>query len=58
MAFGASFDEDRAAIAATLNAVLDESLRSWVMNRKTIAGVYADVDNAIRLIYEYPPGRA
>jgi len=58
MAFGAPLDEDRAAIAATLNAVLDESLRSWVMNRKTIAGVYADVDNAIRLIYEYPPGRA
>jgi AcrR family transcriptional regulator len=57
MAFRASLDEDRAAIVATLNAVLDESLRSWVMNRKTIAGVYADVDNAIRLIYEYPPGR-
>jgi AcrR family transcriptional regulator len=58
MAFGTSLDADRAAIAATLNAVLDESLRSWVMNRTTIAGVYADVDNAIRLIYEYPPGRA
>jgi AcrR family transcriptional regulator len=54
-AFGGPFDADRAAILATLNAVLDESLRSWVMNRKTIDGVYADVDNAIRLIYEYPP---
>ena len=54
-AFGGHFDADRAAILATLNAVLDESLRSWVMNRKTIADVYADVDNAIRLIYEFPP---
>jgi hypothetical protein len=57
MAFGGPFDDDRAAILATLNAVLDESLRSWVMNRKAIAGVYADVDNAIRLIYEYCPER-
>jgi len=55
LAFGGDFDADRAAILATLNAVLDEALRSWVMNRKTIAGVYADVDNAIRLIYEFPP---
>jgi AcrR family transcriptional regulator len=55
MAFGGPFDADRAAILATLNAVLDESLRSWVMNRKAIADVYADVDNAIRLIYVYRP---
>jgi TetR/AcrR family transcriptional regulator, cholesterol catabolism regulator len=54
-AFGGDFDADRAAILATLYAVLDEGLRSWVMNRKTIAEVYADVDNAIRLIYEFPP---
>ena len=26
------------------------------MNRKAIADVYADVDNAIRLIYQYFPG--
>jgi AcrR family transcriptional regulator len=57
MAFGGPFDADRAAILATVNAVLDESLRSWVMNRKAIADVYADVDNAIRLIYEYCPER-
>ena len=57
MAFGGPFNADRAAILAILNAVLDESLRSWVMNRKAIADVYADVDNAIRLIYEYSPGR-
>jgi AcrR family transcriptional regulator len=57
MAFDGSLDPDRTAIVATLNAVLDEALRSWVMNRKTIADVYADVDNAIRLIYEFSPGR-
>jgi AcrR family transcriptional regulator len=51
------FDADRAAILATVNAVLDESLRSWVMNRRAIADVYADVDNAIRLIYQYCPER-
>jgi TetR/AcrR family transcriptional regulator, cholesterol catabolism regulator len=57
MAFGEVVDADRVAILATLYAVLDESLRSWVMNRKTIADVYLDVDNAIRLIYEFPPKR-
>jgi len=57
-AFDGPFDADRAAILATVNAVLDEALRSWVMNRKTIAEVYADVDNAIRLIYQYCPERA
>jgi AcrR family transcriptional regulator len=57
VAFGGPVDPDRAAILATLYAVLDESLRSWVMNRKAIAGVYADVNNAIRLIYDYCPGR-
>jgi AcrR family transcriptional regulator len=54
MAFDSALDSDRTAILATLNAVLGEALRSWVMNRKTIADVYADVDNAIRLIYEFP----
>jgi len=28
-------------------------LRTWVMNRATIQDVYANIDNAIRLIYEY-----
>lgn len=55
VAFGAPFDEDRRAIYATLTAVLDESLRSWVMNRATINDVYANIDNAIRLIYQYRP---
>ena len=54
-AFGGPFDPDREAIYATINAVLDESLRSWVMNRSTIQDVYANVDNAIRLIYEFSP---
>jgi TetR/AcrR family transcriptional regulator, cholesterol catabolism regulator len=53
MAFGGPFDEDHQAIFGTINAVLDESLRSWVMNRLTIQDVYANVDNTIRLIYEY-----
>jgi TetR/AcrR family transcriptional regulator, cholesterol catabolism regulator len=55
MAFDGPPDEDRAAIYGTLNAVLVESLRSWVMNRATIQDVYANVDNAIRLIYEFCP---
>jgi TetR/AcrR family transcriptional regulator, cholesterol catabolism regulator len=55
VAFGVPFDEDRRAIYSTLNAVLDESLRSWVMNRATINDVYANIDNAIRLIYQYRP---
>lgn len=53
MAFEGPFDEDHQAIFGTINAVLDESLRSWVMNRLTIQDVYANVDNTIRLIYEY-----
>ena len=55
VAFDGPFDSDRAAILATLYAVLDQGLRAWVMNRRTITDVYADVDNAIRLIYEYAP---
>jgi TetR/AcrR family transcriptional regulator, cholesterol catabolism regulator len=54
-AFAGPFDDDRKAIYSTLNAVLDESLRSWVMNRATIQDVYANIDNAIRLVYEYRP---
>lgn len=52
-AFTAPDDDDRQAIYATLNAVLDESLRTWVMNRATIQDVYDKVDDAIRLIYNY-----
>ena len=44
-------DDDRMAIYSTLNAVLDQSLRTWVMNRATIVDVYANIDNAIRLVY-------
>jgi AcrR family transcriptional regulator len=54
-AFAGPFDEDREAIYNTINSVLDVSLRSWVMNRMTIAGVYDNIDNAIRLIYEWGP---
>jgi TetR/AcrR family transcriptional regulator, cholesterol catabolism regulator len=57
LAFDGPVDADRAAILATLYAVLDGALRSWVMNRKTITDVYADVDSAIRLIYQFPPGQ-
>jgi len=55
-AFAGPFDDDHAAILGTVNAVLDGSLRSWVMNRLTIQDVYNNVDAAIRLIYEYCPG--
>ena len=54
-AFPGPFDDDHAAILGTVNAVLDGSLRSWVMNRQTIQDVYNNVDAAIRLIYEYCP---
>jgi TetR/AcrR family transcriptional regulator, cholesterol catabolism regulator len=54
-AFSGPFDGDRAAIHGVVNNVLDGSLRSWVMNRMTIQDVYANVDSAIRLIYEYCP---
>jgi AcrR family transcriptional regulator len=55
LAFTGPFDGDREAIYSMVNSVLDESLRSWVMNRATIQDVYRNVDNAIRLIYEYCP---
>jgi len=54
-AFAGPFDDDHAAILGTVNAVLDSSLRSWVMNRLTIQDVYNNVDAAVRLIYEYCP---
>jgi len=53
MALSGPFDTDHEAIFSTVNSVLDGSLRSWVMNRATIGDVYGNVDNAIRLIYEY-----
>ena len=55
IAFAGPFNDDRKAIYSTLYAVLDQSLRTWVMNRSTINDVYANIDNAIRLIYEYRP---
>ncbi|MBV9444336.1 MAG: TetR/AcrR family transcriptional regulator [Streptosporangiaceae bacterium] len=57
-AFTGPFDDDRHAIYNTVNSVLDTSLRSWVMNHLTISDVYENVDNAIRLIYEYQPSPA
>jgi AcrR family transcriptional regulator len=55
VAFGGEFDDDRTAIYYALNAVLITSLRSWVMNQATIADAYENIDNTIRLIYEYRP---
>jgi AcrR family transcriptional regulator len=54
-AFTGPVDEDREAVLRVVYAVLNESLRSWVMNRATIQEVYDHVDDAIRLIYEYRP---
>lgn len=48
-------DADHRAIFTTINSVLESSLRAWVRNRATIQDVYDNVDNAIRLIYEYTP---
>jgi AcrR family transcriptional regulator len=53
-AFDGPFDADHEAIYGTVNSVLDGSLRSWVMDRATIQDVYRNVDEAIRIIYEYP----
>jgi AcrR family transcriptional regulator len=55
VAFDGPFDADREAIFRTLQCVLDEELRSWVMGRQGIEDVYASVDKAIHLIYEYSP---
>ena len=46
-------DVDRRAIYRTISAVLDSSLRAWTMNHLTIRDVYEQVDDAIRLIYEF-----
>jgi AcrR family transcriptional regulator len=54
-AFDGPFDVDREAIYATVNAVLDQGLRSWVMGRSTITEVYEAVDDALRLIYTFTP---
>jgi TetR/AcrR family transcriptional regulator, cholesterol catabolism regulator len=53
-AFDGPFDADHEAIYGTVNAVLDQSLRSWVTNRATIDDVYRNIDDTIRLIYAYP----
>ena len=54
-AFTGPFDENRQAIYTTVNSVLDTSLRAWVMSHLTIQDVYDNVDNAIRLIYQFSP---
>jgi AcrR family transcriptional regulator len=56
--FEGELDADRRAIITTMAAVLDSALRNWVMERSGINEVYAVVEDAIRLIYEYPAGRA
>ncbi|WP_055482186.1 TetR/AcrR family transcriptional regulator [Sphaerimonospora mesophila] len=56
-AFGADVrdDADHRAIIATLSSVLGGGLRGWVMARTTIEKVYENIDNAIRLIYDFSP---
>ncbi len=54
-AFDGPFDDDRTAIFATVNAVLTQGLSGWSMKRLSIKDVYAQVDSAIRLIYEFCP---
>ena len=54
-AFDGPFDEDRVAIFRTINSVLTTGLINWSMKRQSIKDVYAQVDDTIRLIYEYCP---
>lgn len=53
--FDAPFNADRAAIFATVNAVLYGGLTGWAMQRLTIKDVRTEVDEALRLIYRYCP---
>jgi AcrR family transcriptional regulator len=48
---------DRAAIVNTVESVMMNYLQSWVTNRTAIENVYSAVDDAIRLIYDFPPKR-
>ncbi|WP_326638734.1 TetR family transcriptional regulator [Streptosporangium sp. NBC_01755] len=52
-----ALDEDHQAIFSVLTAVLNGELRAWIMGRRTIDNVYKAIDDAIRLIYEFPAGR-
>jgi hypothetical protein len=58
-AFSGPSDANHDAVFTTVNAVLGGSLRAWVMNRATAGDVYGNVnvnvDQAIRLIYQYCP---
>jgi TetR/AcrR family transcriptional regulator, cholesterol catabolism regulator len=45
---------DRDAIFATVECVLDKHLARWVVGRCSIEDAYEAVDEAIRLIYEFP----
>jgi AcrR family transcriptional regulator len=56
-AFEGELDADRRAVIRTMGAVLDGALRNWVMDRSGINEVYANVEDTIRLIYEYPAER-
>jgi TetR/AcrR family transcriptional regulator, cholesterol catabolism regulator len=47
-------DSDHVAIFTALSAVLETSLRSWVMGRAPIEQVYRNVHETLRLIYEFP----
>jgi AcrR family transcriptional regulator len=50
-------DADHQAILRTLTSVLDQGLRGWVMGRERIEDVYLGIDEAIRLIYQFPPAK-
>jgi TetR/AcrR family transcriptional regulator, cholesterol catabolism regulator len=52
-AFDGPFDEDHRAIFRTLNAVLNQGLRNWIMGRATIGDVNEAIDDALRLIYRF-----
>jgi AcrR family transcriptional regulator len=57
-AFEGELDADRRAVIKIMGAVLDGALRNWIMDRSGINEVYALIEDAIRLVYEYPANRA
>lgn len=51
---GESLDLDHTAIFTAVTAVLETSLRSWVMGRAPIDRVYDNVHETLRVIYHFP----
>jgi hypothetical protein len=46
------------AISRIIGGVVDQNLRSWVMNRLTITQARENITDAVRLIFDFPAGAA